>query len=96
VTTRDTGTTVLPDGTSLFTSESLEMTAFEREPGRGRFANECVYRLRQDGVEVDVVANGVTLAELDRFDMEVRLDVRLDGRPFFERTQRETIPRDLL
>jgi hypothetical protein len=96
VTTRDAGTTVLPDGTSLVTSESLEMTAFEREPGRGRFANECVYRLRQDGVEVDVVANGVTVAELDRFDMEVRVDVHLDGRPFFERTQHETIPRDLL
>jgi len=96
VTTRDAGTTVLPDGTSLFTSESLEMTAFEREPGRGRFANECVYRLRQDGAEVEVVANGVTVAELDRFDMEVRLEVRLDGRPFFERTQHESIPRDLL
>jgi hypothetical protein len=96
VTTRDAGTTVLPDGTSLFTSESLEMTAFEREPGRGRFANECVYRLRQDGAEVDVVANGVTVAELDRFDMEVRLEVRLNGRPFFESTQHETIPRDLL
>jgi len=96
VTTLDAGTTVLPDGTSLFTSESLEMTAFEREPGRGRFANECVYRLCQDGADVDVVANGVTVAELDRFDMQVRLEVRLDGRPFFERTQHEAIPRDLL
>jgi hypothetical protein len=28
--------------------------------------------------------------------MEVRLEVRLDGRPFFVRTQHETIPRDLL
>jgi len=28
--------------------------------------------------------------------MEVRVDVHLDGRPFFERTQHETIPRDLL
>ncbi len=96
MTTRDAGTTVLPDGTSLFTSESLEMTAFEREPGRGRFANECVYRLQQDGADVVVVAKGITIAELDRFDMEVQLEVRLDGRPFFERTQHETIRRDLL
>jgi uncharacterized protein len=96
VTTSDAGTTVLPDGTTLFTSEALEMTASERDPGDGRFANECVYHLCQDGADAEVTASGVTLASQDAFDMEVRLEVRLDGRPFFERIQREVIPRDLL
>ena len=97
VATREAGTSVLPDGrTSLFISEALEMTASGRDPGRGRFENECVYRLVDEGAEVEVVTIGTTRATADEFDMAVELAVRLDGRPFFKRTWRESIPRGLL
>ncbi len=96
VETLDAGTSTLPDGTRLFISEALTMTAWEREPGRARFENTCVYRLDQDGAHVDVEACGVTEAGPEAFDMDVRLDVRLDGRPFHERHCREVIPRDMV
>jgi hypothetical protein len=96
VETLDAATTTLPDGTALFTSEALRMTAWERDPGRGRFENTCVYRLDQDGAHVEVEADGVTEAGPGAFEMDVRLDVRLGGEAFFARRQHESIPRDLV
>ena len=57
--------------------ETLAMTASAREPGHGRFENACEYRLDRDGRQVDIVADGTTVAT----DDGVR-DGRLDpGRP---------------
>jgi hypothetical protein len=97
VRTREGSTTVLPDGaSSLFVGESLAMTASERSPGEGRFENACEYRLERDGQLVTVVADGTTVATATAFEMDVGIRVELDGAPFFERTWREVIPRDLL
>ena len=66
VRTHEASTSVLPDGVStLFVGESLAMTASEREPGAGRFENTCDYRLRRDGLDVAVVADGTTIATDD-------------------------------
>jgi uncharacterized protein len=113
VTTYEAGTIVLPDGrTSLFVSEGLEMTAYERDPGHALFRNECVYRLSgeasaaagevetETGAEaadaIEIVATGTSRATPTDIEMDVQLTVRLGGRPFFDRTQRETIARDLM
>jgi putative CocE/NonD family hydrolase len=90
-------TTQLPDGaSSLYVGESLEMVAWKRAPGTGRFENACEYRLERDGHRIVVVADGTTIATESAFDMAARLRVDLDGESFFERDWRERILRDLL
>jgi putative CocE/NonD family hydrolase len=97
VRTREGSTTILPDGTStLFVGESLVMAASEREPGEGRFENACEYRLDHEGRRVVVIADGTTVATTTAFEMDVTIRVELDGAPFFARSWREVVPRDLL
>jgi putative CocE/NonD family hydrolase len=87
-------TNTLPDNTStLYIDEALEMVASDREPGHGRFENACQYRLDRDGRHVVIVADGTTIASDSSLDMSVRVRVELDGRPFFERSWREAVPR---
>jgi putative CocE/NonD family hydrolase len=93
----EASTTTLPDGRStLFVGETIDMAAWKRAPGTGRFENACEYRLDQDGHRIVVVADGTTIATESAFDWNVRVRVELDGAPFFEREWRERIPRDLL
>jgi putative CocE/NonD family hydrolase len=95
--THEGATTTLPDGiSSLYVGETLEMTAFERDPGAGRFENTCEYRLKRDGRRIEIVADGTTVASQTAFDMAVGIRVTLDGEPFFERHWHEEIARDLL
>ena len=97
VRTHEASTSVLPDGVStLYVGETLEMTASDNEPGAGRFENACEYRLDRAGHLITIVADGGIDASPTAFDMTAHLRVDLDGEPFFERTWREEIPRDLL
>ncbi|HET7180643.1 MAG TPA: CocE/NonD family hydrolase [Candidatus Limnocylindrales bacterium] len=97
VRTHEASVATLPDGVStLYVGETLEMTASNVHPGAGRFANACEYRLDRAGHRIVIVADGgIDTAPTD-FDMTAHLKVDLDGEPFFERTWREVIPRDLL
>jgi hypothetical protein len=95
--THEGATSTLPDGVStLYVGETLEMAASTRVPGDGRFENACEYRLDQGGHRIRVVADGTTLASATAFDMRVGVHVELDGKPFFDRTWHEMVPRDLL
>jgi hypothetical protein len=97
VSTHEGSTTVLPDGRStLYVGETLDMVAWKRAPGTGRFENQCEYRLDRDGTRIVVHADATTIATESAFDMAVHLAVELDGTPFFERDWRERIARDLL
>ena len=55
-----------------------------------------VYRWTGDGAAVDIRAVGGIESDAESFDVRVRLDVRLDDEPFFEREWRERIPRRLV
>ncbi len=96
VTTGGGETTVLPDGSSLFSSELLEMTASDRDPAHARMRTEVVYRLRQDGHAIDVLANGMLSSSRTDFELAVDLEVTLDGSPFHRGSWTETIPRRLV
>jgi putative CocE/NonD family hydrolase len=97
VSTHEASTTVLPDGaSSLYVGETLDMAAWKRAPGTGRFENACEYRLDANGHRIVVIADGATIATESAFDMAVRLRIELDGESFFDRAWRERIPRDLL
>lgn len=97
VRTHEASLSTLPDGVSaLFVGETLEMTASNAEPGVGRFVNDCEYRLDRGGHLITVIADGGIDTSPEAFDMTAHLRVDLDGEPFFERTWREVIPRDLM
>jgi hypothetical protein len=96
VTTSGGAQTTLPDGTSLYSFELLEMTASDGDPAHARMRTEVVYRLRQDGRAIDILVNGLTTSTETDFRMEVDLAVELDGAPFFARDWDETIPRRLV
>jgi hypothetical protein len=96
VSTHEADETVLPDGTALWTGESIEMTASDSDPAHSRLADRIVYRLDQDGHRVDVRAGGETTSTKTDFRMTVDLEVDLDGAPFFRRSWDETIPRRLV
>jgi hypothetical protein len=87
---------VLPDGTSLYSSELLEMTAADGDPAHARMRTVVVYRLDQDGRSIVAQANGLTTSTATDFEMTLDLDVTLDGQPFHERSWAETIPRRLV
>jgi hypothetical protein len=72
------------------------MTARDADPGHARMHNEVVYRLREDGSEILIEANGTIRTTATDFHMNVGLRVSLDGAPFFERGSLETIPRRLV
>ena len=94
---RSNSTTVLPDATStLYVGETINMAAWKRAAGTGRFENACEYRLDRDGRRIVVIADGTTIATESAFDWSVRVRVELDGASFFEREWRERIARDLL
>ena len=96
VSTHEGSTTTLPDGVStLYVGETLDMVAWKRGPGTGRFENDCEYRLERDGTRIVVVADGSIVATESALEMTARLRVELDGEPFFERDWRERILRDL-
>jgi putative CocE/NonD family hydrolase len=97
VETREFGEQVLPDGDgSLYSGEELRMTVRDADPAAARMESEVVYRLRDGNVEVLVEASGSVGSTATDFRMAVELRVRLDERPFFERSWAETIPRRLV
>ena len=97
VRTSEFGEATLPDGrTTLYTGEALEMTARDDDPAHARMHNEVVYRLREEGSEIRIEANGTIRTTATDFHMNVGLRVTLGGAPFFERGWLETIPRRLV
>jgi putative CocE/NonD family hydrolase len=97
VRTSEFGESTLPDGrTTLYTGEALEMTARDADPAHARMHNDVVYRLREDGSEILIEANGTIRTTATDFHMNVGLRVTLDGAPFFERAWLETIRRQLV
>jgi putative CocE/NonD family hydrolase len=97
VVTSEFGESTLPDGTTtLYTGERLVMTARDPDPADASMHNDVVYRLRLEGTEILIEADGTTRATATDFHMDVGLVVTLDGVPFFARTWQETIPRRLV
>ena len=96
VTIFDGGASVNEDGTRLYASEQLVLTASDADPARASLESDVVYRWTVDGADVDVRAVGGITSDAESFDMRVELTVRLDDEPFFEREWRERIPRRLV
>ncbi len=96
VTIFDGGASLQEDGSRLYSSERLVLTASDADPAHARLDSDVVYRWTVDGFDIDIGAQGEIASDEGAFDVRVRLDVRLDGEPFFEREWREAIPRNLV
>ena len=96
VTIFDGGGSTQEDGSRLYSSERLVLTASDREPAIARLESDVVYRWSGFGTEADIAARGLVVSDAAAFDVTVSLDVRLDGGPFFTREWCERIPRNLV
>jgi hypothetical protein len=96
VTIFEGGASTQEDGSRLYSSERLVLTASEPEPAHATLESDVVYRWSGFGTEADISARGRIASDEDAFDVTVALDVRLDGEPFFAREWRERIPRNLV
>ncbi len=95
VTIFDGGGSIQEDGSRLYSSERLVLTASDPDPANARLESDVVYRWSGFGAEADIRARGTIASDEDAFDVRVALDVVLDGEPFFSREWRERIPRHL-
>jgi hypothetical protein len=96
VTIFDGGASVNEDGSRLYASEHLVLTASDADPAHASLASDVVYRWTGDGAGVDIRAVGGIESDAEAFDVRVALTVQLDDEPFFEREWRERIPRRLV
>ncbi len=96
VTIFDGAASTQEDGSRLYASERLVLTASDADPAHARLASDVVYRYTGDGWDADIRATGVIASDEGAFDVRVALDVSLDGEPFFAREWRESIPRTLV
>ncbi len=96
VTIGEGGASILEDGSRVYSSERLVLTASDPDPAHARLDSEVVYRWTGDGFDVEIRANGGIASDEGAFDIRVQLDVRLDGEPFFAREWNERIPRQLV
>jgi len=90
------GTTVLPDGTQLFSDEKLVMTAWRADPAQAQFSNECNYILTEKGYEVHTRSTGMLRSTATDFHLNIELVVKLNGNVFFQKSWLETVPRRLV
>jgi putative CocE/NonD family hydrolase len=92
----EAGTTELPDGRSLATSERLTMTASDADPARAALDSAVEYRWREREFETEIRSTARLRSDAESFELEVDLVVDLDGERFFERRQAERVPRRLV
>jgi uncharacterized protein len=96
VTIFEGGASTQEDGSRLYSSERLVLTASDPDPAHASLDSDVVYRWSGFGSEADIRATGRIASDAEAFDVSVALDVRLDGEPFFARTWQERIPRRLV
>jgi hypothetical protein len=96
VTIAEGGASTNEDGSRVYNSERLVLTASDANPAQARLDSVVAYRWTGDGFDVDIRATGDIVSDEAAFDVRVDVDVRLDGEPFFAREWSERIPRRLV
>jgi putative CocE/NonD family hydrolase len=96
VETSEGGTTVLEDGRSLYTRERFRLTGRDDDPARAEMQADVVYRWHEVAFETEIRATAGLVSDGEAFELEVGLEVDLDGEPFFARRRAERVPRHLV
>ena len=87
---------MLDDGRRLYSAETLELTASDRDPASATLEADVVYRWHEHTFETEIRARSLQTSDATTFELAVELEVDLDGEPFFRREWRESIPRRLV
>jgi hypothetical protein len=74
----------------------MTLTASDSDPARASMDAEVVYRWHERESVVEIRARSLQTSDATHFHLSVGLDVTLDGKPFFERSWSESIPRRLV
>jgi putative CocE/NonD family hydrolase len=97
------GEAIVPDGRRLYAAETLRMTATDADPAHASLDADVVYRWQEREVDRDGVLTAIEIRAVSRqtstatdFDLQVDLQVDVDGERFFERLWSERIPRHLV
>ena len=96
VTIGEGGASLLEDGSRVYSSERLVLTASDADPAHACLDSDVVYRWTGDGFDAGIRATGTIASDAGAFDVRVALDVRLDGGPFFAREWFQRIARRLV
>jgi hypothetical protein len=96
VTIHDGGEDVVHDGRRLYSAETLRLTAGDADPAHARLSADVVYRWHEQTFDTEIRARSLQTSDATSFDLQVELEVDLDGQPFFRRDWRESFPRDLV
>lgn len=89
-------TTLLPNGTSLYSSEAVTLTAHQQDPARAQMHNESIYCWQAGDQRVDIRSAGMIRSTEAAFVVELVLAVKYNGEPFFQKHWAEQIARGLL
>ncbi len=99
----DGGESIVPDGRRLYSAETLRMAAWDDDPAHAELEAHVVYRWQEhepsaaDGLtRIEIRADSTQTSDAEAFDLQVRLEVDVDGSRAFERDWRERIPRHLV
>lgn len=96
VTIHDGGEDILVDGRRLYSAETLRLTASDADPAHASLSADVVYRWHEHAFDTEIRARSLQTSDASTFDLQVELEVDLDGEPFFRRGWRERIPRRLV
>ncbi|MBI3747485.1 MAG: CocE/NonD family hydrolase [Chloroflexi bacterium] len=96
VTIHDGGEDVLGDSRRLYSAETLRLTASDGDPAHASLSADVVYRWHEQAFDTEIRARSLQTSDVSTFDLQVELEVDLDGEPFFRRDWRESIPRRLV
>ncbi len=87
-------TTCLPGKLEVTTSEKLEMCAFHDDPAHVSLYTEEVCQLAEAGYETRIEATGTIRSHTSEFQVDLQLQVKLNGRLFFQKSWLDSIPRE--
>jgi len=86
----------LPDGTVLRDSREMSARASNRDPAHTRASGHTRMSIVRAGTTYDVEASPMVASTADAFDVAQRLNVEVDGAPYFEREWKRVVPRQLI
>ena len=99
----DGGEAIVPDGRRLYAAETMQMTASDADPARAELDAHVVYRWQElegdrggELTHIEIRADSRQTSTATDFDLDVRLEVDVDGERFFDHEWHEVIPRLLV
>ena len=96
VTIGEGGASILEDGSRVYSSEELRLRASDADPAHARLDSDVAYSWTGPGFEAAIRATGRIASDATAFNVDVDVEVLLDGEAFFSRSWSERIARRLV